>query len=76
MKAYKVNAGHRFVIPGEEVVEAGGTVYLDDNEAQRFAQRVTLKKSKAAQPAAVEVTPAVPPAAAAKQAKASSAKAK
>lgn len=56
MKAYTVKPGHRFVIPangesGTTVVEAGGVVYMDDAEAARFADRVTLKRAKATKPA-------------------------
>lgn len=56
MKAYTVKPGHRFVIPSDgetatAVVEAGGVVYMDDTEAARFADRVTLKRAKAIKPA-------------------------
>lgn len=56
MKAYTVKPGHRFLLPdtgeGAQVVEGGGTVYLDDAEAERFADRVVAKRSKATKPAA------------------------
>lgn len=67
MKAYTVNAGHRFVVPannesGIMVVEAGGTVYLDAAEALRFADRVTAKPSKAAATVAADADAADTPA--------------
>ena len=59
MKPYIVKTGHRFVVPGEQVVEGGGTVYLDDAEALRFADRVDLKASKSTK-AMEEVAPVSP----------------
>lgn len=40
MKPYVVKDGHRFVLPGGQVIEAGGTVHLDAADAERFAARV------------------------------------
>lgn len=55
MKTYTVKPGHRFLLPdvgeGAEVVEGGGTIQLDDAEAERFADRIVTKRGKASKPA-------------------------
>lgn len=61
MKPYTVKPGHRFLLPdtgeGAQVVEGGGTVYLDDAEAERFAERLVAKRGKVAAPVAEVVAP-------------------
>ena len=62
MKTYTVKPGQRFLLPdtgeGVQVVEGGGTILLDNAEAERFADRIIAKRGKAAKPTVEAVEPA------------------